>query len=532
MKLQRLLIDLKDFIDEFATTINDETRRIELESIYANLTEYHKNLTDPPQLTTGTTKKSTKRAVSDVEEVFYKEEFSARIKLVLVKLTNLLNFNIMQSEFLLSETSVKRLQGKMLLLLKGAREVEIQPPPEIEIDREDALKLYEKYPNTISLLLKVLDPNDEVLTELLKIKAYFGDQLPTDVLELPDRELSGEYYQNMIQTYSLYREGVPRAFAKILEDDFQISGAKFTDIRKIAARIGGILVLMRVTNVEYRTYLFDNYKAKQSGVTPEFMENSTTIARVNSVKQGSCTFYSRDGKVIDVLKLRCAAQLAKVLDSGVMQHSEIARKMVMETVLIIESIDNGTKFIKMRTNPRHLFHLYNGPNQICAAENNLVNKNIDNFYVGPKLIVYKPTGTPIEYIRDNIKRAITKVYERKKIKTCEAIDEFILSDDMRDAYTSVLFESIIEHISKSTSSKIVAQESLLSTISDIEFRYKKYQQALSAGYSKERKKMLELKSGTQIQDALVAIITGAIKYSISEKDNVFKILEEKRFLFM
>lgn len=488
-------------IDVFKQTVNDEGHIMLIEQSYADLNEtvalFDEVILDENKIT------------SWLEFInLYKKCLK-----IIGTINRFLNYDIKFSNLKLSEKSGDDLQKKFIEIKKQITAIEPIIFPKLQIDPDSIVDMFRKFPYTIEELLN--STNDEIIIEMLKQEIIINQNC---------NKLDSDLYQNLIQKYSLFRIGDPTSFADLIESKFNIKKAKLKDLTKISNKHGGILLFNESTNINYKVHKLEKMTADISGVCREFIENTNFIIRCETQPNKKLILYRSNGQEIDVVKLRQKNSTG----TNKIQAMNLARELANEVVLIINTIDSENYF-EMHADKRHLFHLFYMPNHISTLVNNEIEVSIMNQYQGPRQIdLPYISGEPIQHLRSSIETAMMKLLERKKIKSVDQIDDFIHEDQISDIYVNLTLTFFIEHFSSSKYSKVVQQECTLSLLSDVNRRCSKFRQNLNENYGKLRKGIDEKNIGVEFRK----IVVEALRMTISEKDNVMKIMEEKRQLFI
>ncbi len=541
-EITKIVESFHDIIEQFKITVDDNAHQILLEQAYQETADLLTNLNYEKKSKSKTKKGDLRLQISaeiskdkidskqDSDEALQRElnstlvtytdteilEFANKYEHILIlfqNIINLLNYDLKYSNLLLSNNSAEALQKKMTLLINQISKIEPMKFPKIKIDNSEIIETYHKFPHTLKLILHSV--NDNLIIERIKqenIISQYNDKLDT------------EPYQNLIQHYSLYRLKEPVPFAEFIAEKFAMKNVKISDIGKIAKKHGSILVFNESTNINYRTFMLDKLDPQINGVSRDFIEKTDFIVRCENQPNTSLVLYRKNGEVIDIIKLR----QKNATSSDKTKCLNLADELARETKLVIDTIDNRN-FCEMNFDTLHLFHLYYMPNHINTIINNEIETSIMKHYQGPRdLDISNIAGRPIEHIRNEVRLALLKFFDRQKIKSIDQMDDFIHHEEISDIFINVMLESLSNSRATQGVAKLVVQECAMSMLSDITRRCSKFRQNFNEFYGKERKG-LDIK---KIRDAYERILVDALKTTITEKDNVYKIIEEKKLLFI
>jgi hypothetical protein len=491
---------VESVIEIFRQTVNDEAHLLLIEQSFANLNETIESI-DKHELDQNDIQSWLKLA-NDYEKCLK----------ILSMLNRLLNYEIKFSNLKLSENAGDALQKKFIELKKQIAEIEVLEFPKLRIERDDLIEIFRQYPYAIKHILD--STHDEILIEMMKQEIIINEN---------SNELDADLYQNLIQKYGMFRLGEPVPFADLIESKFNIKKSKLKDLHKIANKHGAVLVFNESTNIDYKFYKLEKMTTDVSGVCREFIEKTDFIVRCDNQPDKGLLLYRPNGEIVDVVKLR-QKNSTKNKKS---QAMDMARELANEVVLIINSID-GENYCEMNLDKRHLFHLFYMPNHIATLVNNEIEVSIMNKYQGPRTLELPYiSGAPIQHLRSSIEAAMMKLLERRKIKTKEKMDDFIHEDQISDIYINLTLDFFADYFSNKYN-KVVQQECTLSLLSDVNRRCGKFRQNLNEYYSKARKGINESNIGVEFRK----IVVESLRSTISEKDNVMKIMEEKKQLFI
>lgn len=572
---------LEEFIPIFNQSIYDPNRKSHLLTMSRNLaTVYTKAINT-----------NAKDATSVTLLILFKfNDTNNTVLDTINELTTTLSFDMLDSDMKMSETFVRtaQLQKNALLKLMSSTIVKLTYVNNTidtlytdSIDINDLIQQYTKYPNTIELFVelakRVIDTSgissDIVLLYLEIVKqrifnipsvavntsnaiAHTFEPLVTHAVNTNPHGLDSNYYLNMIQRYSKSASSgyIPlKELSKELHITINtiggidtIYGAGKSDATRIAnihkqistiAKLKkiNIIAIVRQTNVVYSTYkLYNATVNNKSGINSNIIADTNTITRhvasVDSISADSMTLHTTHGDMHDIIKQRKFNTVVK------------SDTLLLIDSIVIESID-GVNWRRLYIDKMHIAQLLTGPNLILPALNAEVENSILNYYVGPKDIKYTSVHTPIAHIRQTITAKTLEEFKRDllshKSYTIKHLDMFLNSDIIMELYIDTMFEMFDDYSSKRRISKIVEQESRLSFLSDLNNRGKRYKRELIAGYNNQRKDfklLISTADGTQLHMKLYNLLETIIKYAlsfiISEKDNVFNVIDEKQILFM
>ena len=498
-KIATILQKLELFIPSFNEAIDDKSRKYQLASLRDQITNLYKSC-------------QTTQPVSN-DQIFKQVSCQNDIITTVEKLKELLSFDVMDANYLLSETSVKQLNKDLILLVK-LLDVDFEIP-RLDISISDAVKLYKKYPNTINLLISNINVESNNKNSLLLVehlKYQYNKNLIDD-----QPHVQKNLYMNLIQRYSKYEDTNFIPFKEIIKTSLGVNTTKFDNIHSIVKSKGSILVIKRTTNVLYSTHkILDGYINTKAGVSPTFIDQMATINRCNYKNENSLILYTAS-KPINVLELR----------NKDVKYEELS-DMILNTVLIIESID-GINWRRVYIDTQHLLHLLCGPNPRVIYENTEMEKSIMEHWTGAQSLHFTDINPPISHIRQRIKVQLMKYFKDQKISSADDLSNYIKDEKLIMMFNNEMFTAFSDYANQNDVKNIVKQEALVSYLSDVTIRNKRFKRELVSLYNKNRK---SLSYGSHIlYNEVEKFIEDALYNTITEMDNIFNTLDEKRVLF-
>ena len=461
---------------------------------------------------------------TDIESIFKKFQLQNEIKIELEKLNELLGTDVMQGDLILSETFAKDSKKQMNSLSIRIAKVSYDKPPEIRIeDASTILDLHRKYPLTNELFISTLNgaeysPIVEKSLEFVKAGIFQDNTKPKT------KQLSSNPLENLIQRYKLQFVSLSSTISDLIANAIGVKNVKYSQLQSVAkSKKVFIIYIADSSAVTYNEELLSNTYDGKSGISTEFNNNTMTITRTDNVKVApELTLFHPKGK-IDLLKER---KYNKPLDLNDKLYNEIYRDITGENCIIIQY--NGTQYRHLKCTLSNILHILNGPNRIISQLNDNMEQSIIEHFTGPKEIKWSSTHTPVAHIRLKMRNEMLKLIKTKKVKNREQLDTILNSDDIIKIYNDQMFKAFQDHKSKHKLPVIVYRESITSYLSDINIRNRRFKRELNNLYSKsditfdnKETHLLELE---KILDEVLAL-------SISEKDNIFNTIDEKRILF-
>lgn len=123
-------------------------------------------------------------------------------------------------------------------------------------------------------------------------------------------------------------------------------------------------------------------------------------------------------------------------------------------------------------------------------------------------------------------------WEKNRTKTIEGIDEFIKCEDISVIYREEMYRAFLDYSKSKRDKKIIMQEALISYLSDLSIRDKKFRRELSMIYNKSRKDFVENITNKHLIYNLIEEKTiEALDIIITEKEHIYNVIDDKRQLF-
>ena len=426
-------------------------------------------------------------------------------KSVLDEMLDVLEFDMFKKDLIMSETHIKKLDVELKEIVRVILTIDYSVPPEwVNFDDDDPKRLsevcalYDKHRNTMNLFIKFLEnkvtPDIDVKLEVIKQDIFGTPKKGPEELSRASVPL------NFIQNYGLQRSR-PTTLSAI----FEVKNATEAALPSLSKKHGHILLIKCKSNIRYDTWQMEELSEGKAGLTAESVELMNTIKRIKSTVKDSATLYC--GKTsIDVFKLR------KVSGFITDQVVDLASKIQY----VIETADEETYYDCMFDLPR-LVHLLSGPNPLIQIFNNEAEAAIMAHWSGPKEITWTSTHTPIAHLRQRIKERCMLYWKKHGVDT----------DVFQDIFGDVMFEAFNEYIGGG-SGGIVKQEALVSYVSDINIKGRRFIREFNNVYNKFDPTD---KTAVQRQNETEFMVGFALDMSINEKDNIFNTVDEKKALF-
>lgn len=497
-----IIKDLETFIPLFAQAVDEKDRKNTLKDLSINLVEQWNNFNIPINDT--------------IDSIFKKTSQWNLIDSTLGLIITTMSFNILQSNFLLSETFVKNTGAQMADI---KRKIDLIIPPQIKqpiispTDIIHVVKLYKKYPNTRDLFIITMGQvkdTDLAIVELEKLK-HTCDIIPS--------ELPSNIYLNLLQRYSFYANGPGVSLSEIIKNELNITNVKLENMSAISkSKNIAIILIQRSTNVVYNTWkLFTDEINSKSGINKQLINQTDTIQRCENSHNQSITIHI-DGKAIDVLKLR--------------KFNPRFNEWNINKFLILDSTSHNL-WRKLSMDKMHVIHLLSGPNKILTWKNQKIEDGILEHWKGAKEIQFTSTHTPVAHIRQKIKSRIMEFWNKTKIVKIDDIDKFIQNSNLNTIYNKIQFEAYSEYSSK-IKNKIVGLEASSSYLSDLGIRGRRFRRELNNLYNKNRSTIVigsTRKDAIELENEIAQMMEISLAASISERDNIYNTIDEKRILF-
>ncbi len=499
--VKKIILALEEFIPLFDQTVYDPDRK-------SHLLDWSRKLADRY-------KDAIKIDMNDnsIDNLFKYASYLADIKESMNEIMYIISFNMLEiSELKMSDTFTRSPQLHMNTIVRLIKKVMESISWNIIIDKigepqwDLIVTAKNKYPKTIELFVELVnkydtDPTIDIHVERAK-QAIFVDNTKPD-------KLSSNYYLNMIQRYGM-SGGQYIPLEELVKKEFNIIGKGkelFASISKLTGK--NVVTIMRNTNVIYFTNrLFKNPINVKAGIGPQMIKGTRTISRHTTDLKSEMTLY-QNGKSTNLLNRRKSGMV--IDDIG--------------PTIVLESID-GLTWRCMSIDKLHLSHLITGPNIVVAKWNNYIEKSIIGAHIGPKEVKYISTHIP-SHIRQRILAQTMDLYNKKTMNMGQ-LDAFITSDDIIHIYEDNMLNVFNDHVTKNKQ-LIIRQESQLSFLGDLNTRSRRYKKELAAEYGKHRKSFIPLQPHEKY-GKLETIIKNTLAFIITEKDNIFNIIDEKETL--
>lgn len=456
---------------------------------------------------------------TSIEDAFKLYSEKMRINDILQEIIDTMPKTLLDYDLIMSETHIKNLDTIMHTLVKKIQSYINLVPDKFEYTVNDIsscteiISLYNKYPNTELLFLEYIrgNINPEINIQLEKIKLKLKFQIPPEY---------AKYESNNIHELLYYpTSGMGKSFSDILKP-YGISNAKYSSISTLG-RSHGIIIIKYASTVKYSTYLLESFILGKSGLTSDIVKNTNTIERIDSDKISiayGITLYA--DKTYDILTMR-KTMLLDVSNSIIDLVSKV--KYIFET-------NNDVDFYEIKLSPERILHLLCGPNPLISVMNYNSETAILQHWKGalPEKITthITPTHTHIAHIRQNIK---TEIMSSMKSINASGMNSILGIEKMQTIFNNEMFNAFNTYIEKSnTLDNIVKQESLISYLSDVNIRGKRFIREFNNLYNKYNG---EDRSKIDTRNDIEKIIEQSLEMSISEKNNIFNTIDEKRYLF-
>lgn len=457
--------------------------------------------------------------------IYYSAKMNA--KNAFDEMLEVLEFDMLKIDLTMSETHVRKLDDELKSIIIMMQKIDYSVPPEwinfnpnadLDIRQLDAFitevcDLYEKYDNTMALFIKFLEnritPEINIKLEAIKQKIFNvnnGKQKKSNninnvnnaddhnVLSLKSVPL------NLIQTYGIIR-GRPTTLSAI----FNVKNASEKILPKLSKKHGYILLIKSKSNIRYDTWQMEDLTEGKGGLTLRNVELMDTVKRIGSNVKDSIILYC-DGKALDVMKMR-----------NTFSHiDDYVSELALGIQYVIETADDST-FYNCEFDATHLVYLLSGVNPLIALFNSESEEAIMGHWTGPKEITWTSTHTPIAHLRQEIKEKIMLYWKKHGVD----VNQF------QSMFNDVMFDAFNSYIGTGKGG-IVRQEALVSYVSDINIRGRRFIREFNNVYNKFES---DNKSSVQLQNEIESIIGSALDMCISEKDNIFNTIDEKRSLF-
>jgi hypothetical protein len=285
-------------------------------------------------------------------------------------------------------------------------------------------------------------------------------------------------------------------FSELIKKKLNVKG-EFRDIIKIS-KIKPILLITKGTTRDFN--LINNIPT--TGVNQKYIEDTNILTEIKEIKS-SIVLY--DGKAT---KLNRKARQLKYSD--------------VKDILVIETNDN-IYFKEVIIDRNHLLHLLNGPNVLNIWLNSMIEEKVVE-HQKTYDIVYNHSS--IAHIRHRIATKFAYSFKNN-------LDNYIM--DSYNVFSDVMMNELEEYSKQKNVNKFIYNESLLSFLSDINIRGKKFQKELIHLYNYKRDELLKLLDGTNkdielLKNNLMEMAMQCI--FMSEKDNIFNVIDNKKILFM